>query len=106
MDKQPTTRELILKLDSKINTINKKVSCLDNKIGEIRTELKGTEYDPEKGLVAHVNRNTKAVGNVYKSMEIMKQKQAKREGIIGTLIVVLTPAFTFLINWLKYGRGN
>jgi len=59
-------------------------------VKEIKAVLKGDEYHPE-GMVHQVKKNTDCINKV-------KRDQAKREGIVGVIILFLAGAVTTIIN--------
>lgn len=101
---EKTQKELIHELLDKVGDSNVKLDTLTGNhyklagsVQEIITELKGTEFDPDKGLVPQVKRN-KA------SIDKMRRQQAKREGVIATATVVFATFASAFFSWLLFWK--
>lgn len=110
---EKTQKELIQQLLHKVDDSNVKLDTLKQNhyklagsVQEMITELKGTSFDPEKGMVAEVKRNGIAIEKVNICIGKMKRGQARREGIVGTITVFFAAMVTFLLNWLSGNNGG
>ena len=102
-------QELIYKVDDsnvKLDTLKTNHYGLVSSVKEIITELKGTSFDPEKGLVNEVKRNGDDIDKLNNCISKIKRSQAKREGIIGTITVFVTASLTIFFNWVLYWKQN
>lgn len=93
--------ELISKVDNsniKLDTLTKNHYSLASSVNEIITELKGTSFDPEKGLVFQVKKNKDCISKI-------KKEQSKREGIIATATIVLAAGTTAFFNWMLFWKN-
>lgn len=101
--------ELIHKVDGsnvKLDKLTKNHYQLAGSVQEIITELKGTSFDPEKGMVAEVKRNGIAIEKINICIGKMKRGQARREGVVGTITVFFAAAVTIFLNWLSGNNGG
>ena len=103
---EKTQKELIHELLSKVDDSNVKLDTLTGNhcelagsVQEIITELKGTKFDPDKGLVPQVKRNKACIDK-------MKKQQAKREGTIVTATIAFATFITAFFNWLLFWRNG
>lgn len=110
---EKTQKELIQQLLHKVDDSNVKLDTLKQNhyklagsVQEIITELKGTSFDPEKGMVAEVKRNGVAIEKANGCIGKMKRSQARREGIVGTITVFFAAAVTIFLNWLFGNNGG
>lgn len=113
MPGEKTQKELIQQLLHKVDDSNTKLDNLKQNhyrlagsVQEIITELKGTSFDPEKGMVAEVKRNGVAIEKANGCIGKMKRSQARREGIVGTITVFFAAAVTIFLNWLFGNNGG
>ena len=103
---EKTQKELIHELIHKVDDSNVKLDTLttshyklDGSVQEIITELKGTKFDPDKGLVPQVKRNKACIDK-------MKRQQAKREGVIATATIVFATFVSAFFSWLLFWKDN
>ena len=101
---EKTQKELIHQLLDKVDDSNVKLDTLKKShydltgsVNEIIVELKGTKFDPDKGLVPQVKRNKECIDK-------MKRQQAKREGVIATVTIVFATFVSAFFSWLLFGK--